>query len=165
MTTEQDLTTIRSKHLCSGVYIQSDVGLPSALHSRCKSHPESQLRLGLMFTHVCLYRKLDEAHQTPSWPAIGQVARPMNLNIRSRASCRADGSRLRTSRLSCCLSTPVGGFWPTTHSQFNTKLITHFIINQHIEKLHHNSQLRTMRLNNYHAYFYSEIDSYLILDP
>jgi hypothetical protein len=48
------------------------------------------------------------------------------------------------------------------NSQFNTKLITHFIIDQHIEKICHNSKLRTMRFNNYHAHFYSEIDSYLI---
>jgi hypothetical protein len=45
------------------------------------------------------------------------------------------------------------------------KLITHFIIDRHIEKLCHNSQLCTTRLNNYHAHFYSEIDFYLILGP
>jgi hypothetical protein len=48
--------------------------------------------------------------------------------------------------------------------QFNTKLITHFIIDQYIEKLHHNSRLHATRLNNYYAHLYSEIDSYFILD-
>jgi hypothetical protein len=42
---------------------------------------------------------------------------------------------------------------------------TYFIIDQYIEKLRHNSQLRTTRLNNYHAHFYPETDSYLILGP
>jgi hypothetical protein len=51
------------------------------------------------------------------------------------------------------------------NSQFNSELNTHFIIYQYIEKLYHNSQLRTTRLNNYHAHFYSEIDSCFILDP
>jgi hypothetical protein len=51
------------------------------------------------------------------------------------------------------------------NSQFSTELSTHFIIGQYIEQLRHNSQLRTTRLNNYHAFFYSEIDSYLILGP
>jgi hypothetical protein len=51
------------------------------------------------------------------------------------------------------------------NSQFSTELSTHFIINQYIEQLRHNSQIHTIRLNNYHALFYSEIDSYLILDP
>jgi hypothetical protein len=56
---------------------------------------------------------------------------------------------------------------PRSHlnSKFVTELSTHFIIDQQIEKLCHSSQLRAMRLNNYHAHFYSEIDSYLILDP
>jgi hypothetical protein len=49
------------------------------------------------------------------------------------------------------------------NSQFSTKLSTYFIIDQYIEKIRHNSQLRTTRLNNYLALFYSEIDSYLIL--
>jgi hypothetical protein len=49
------------------------------------------------------------------------------------------------------------------NSQFSTELSTYFIIDQYIEKLRHNSQLRTTRLNNYHALFYSKIDSYLIL--
>jgi hypothetical protein len=51
------------------------------------------------------------------------------------------------------------------NSQFSTELSTYFIIDQYIEKLRHNSQLRTTRLNNYHALFYSEIDSYLIFWP
>jgi hypothetical protein len=50
-------------------------------------------------------------------------------------------------------------------SQFNIKLITHFIIDQYIQKLHQNSQLHTTKLNNYHVHFYSEIDSYLIFCP
>jgi hypothetical protein len=37
-------------------------------------------------------------------------------------------------------------------------------MDQHIEKLCDNSQLRTTELNNYHIYFYSEIDSCFILD-
>jgi hypothetical protein len=45
------------------------------------------------------------------------------------------------------------------------KLSTHFIIDQYIERLRHNSQLRTTRLNNYYASFHTEIDSYLILGP
>jgi hypothetical protein len=45
------------------------------------------------------------------------------------------------------------------------KLNTQFIIDQYIERLHHNSQLRTTRLNNYYAPFHSEIDSHLILGP
>jgi hypothetical protein len=45
------------------------------------------------------------------------------------------------------------------------KLSTHFIIDQYIEWLRHNSQLCTTRLNNYHAPFHSEIDSHLILEP
>jgi hypothetical protein len=49
------------------------------------------------------------------------------------------------------------------NSQFSTKLSTYFIIDQYIEKICHNSQLRTTRLSNYHALIYSEIDSYLIL--
>jgi hypothetical protein len=40
----------------------------------------------------------------------------MNLNLRVRVSCRVNRWRLRASWLSCCLSIPVGGFWPTTHS-------------------------------------------------
>jgi hypothetical protein len=40
---------------------------------------------------------------------------------------------------------------------------TLFITDQYIERLHHNSQLRTIRLNNYHAPFHSEKDSHLIL--
>jgi hypothetical protein len=67
-----------------------------------------------MFTRVYLYKKLVETHQTPSWLGIGQVACPTNINLRARASCMSDRWRLRNSRLSCCLSTPVGGFWPTT---------------------------------------------------
>jgi hypothetical protein len=43
------------------------------------------------------------------------------------------------------------------------KLSTHFIINQYIERLRHNSQLRTTRLSNYHAHFHCKIDSHLIL--
>jgi hypothetical protein len=42
------------------------------------------------------------------------------------------------------------------------KLSTHFIIDQYIDRLRHNSQLHTMRLNNYHVHFYSEIDSHII---
>jgi hypothetical protein len=45
------------------------------------------------------------------------------------------------------------------------ELSTYFVIDQYIEKLRYNNQLRTTRLNNYHALFYSEIDYYLILDP
>jgi hypothetical protein len=45
------------------------------------------------------------------------------------------------------------------------KLITHFIIDQYIERLRYNSQLCTTRLNNYFAPFHSEIDSHLILGP
>jgi hypothetical protein len=37
-----------------------------ALYSQCKSHPKSRPWLRLMFTCVCLYRKLAEAHQTPN---------------------------------------------------------------------------------------------------
>jgi hypothetical protein len=114
---EQDLTTIRSKHHQSGVWIQSWTRLPSALYSRCKSHPESQLRLRLTFICVCLYRKLAEALRSPSWSGIGHMARPTNSNLRAHASCRADSWRLWASRHSCCLSTPVGGFRPTTHSR------------------------------------------------
>jgi hypothetical protein len=51
------------------------------------------------------------------------------------------------------------------NSQFSTEFSTYFIIYQYIEKLRHNSQLHTTRLNNDNAFFYSEIDSYLILDP
>jgi hypothetical protein len=40
---------------------------------------------------------------------------------------------------------------------------TLFITDQYIEWLRHNSQLRTIRLNNYHAPFHSENDSHLIL--
>jgi hypothetical protein len=43
------------------------------------------------------------------------------------------------------------------------KLNIHFITDQYIERLRHNSQLRITRFNNYHVFFYSEIDSYLIL--
>jgi hypothetical protein len=42
---------------------------------------------------------------------------------------------------------------------------TLFITDQYIERLHYNSQLRTIRLNNYHAPFHSEKDSHLILAP
>jgi hypothetical protein len=42
---------------------------------------------------------------------------------------------------------------------------TLFITDQYIERLRHNSQLRTIRLNNYHANFNSEKDSHLILWP
>jgi hypothetical protein len=42
---------------------------------------------------------------------------------------------------------------------------TIFITDQYIKRLRHNSQLRTMRLNNYHAPFHSEKDSHLILEP
>jgi hypothetical protein len=45
------------------------------------------------------------------------------------------------------------------------KLSTHFIIDQYIEQLCYNSQLRTTRLNNYHATFHFEIYSHLILEP
>jgi hypothetical protein len=41
----------------------------------------------------------------------------MNFNLRARVSYRADEYRLWASRLSCCLSTPVGGFWLTTESK------------------------------------------------
>jgi hypothetical protein len=41
----------------------------------------------------------------------------MNFNLRARVSCRADEYRLWASRLSCCLSMPVGGFWLTTESK------------------------------------------------
>jgi hypothetical protein len=51
------------------------------------------------------------------------------------------------------------------NSKINTELSTHFIIDQYIEKLRHNSQLRITRFNNYHAHFYFETDSYLILGP
>jgi hypothetical protein len=40
---------------------------------------------------------------------------------------------------------------------------TLLIIDQYIERLRHNTQLRTIRLNNYHAHFHSEKDSHLIL--
>jgi hypothetical protein len=40
---------------------------------------------------------------------------------------------------------------------------TLFITDQYIERLRHNSQLRTIRLNDYHAPFHSEKDSHLIL--
>jgi hypothetical protein len=40
---------------------------------------------------------------------------------------------------------------------------TLFITDQYIERLRHNSQLRTIRLNNYHAPFHSEKNSHLIL--
>jgi hypothetical protein len=43
------------------------------------------------------------------------------------------------------------------------KLNIHFITDQYIERLHHNSQLRITRLNNYHTFFHSKIDSYFIL--
>jgi hypothetical protein len=42
---------------------------------------------------------------------------------------------------------------------------TLFITDQYIERLRHNSQLCTIRLNNYHAPFHSEKDSHLILGP
>jgi hypothetical protein len=42
---------------------------------------------------------------------------------------------------------------------------TIFITDQYIEQLRHNSQLRTIRLNNYHAPFHSEKDSHFILGP
>jgi hypothetical protein len=42
---------------------------------------------------------------------------------------------------------------------------TIFITDQYIEQLRHNSQLRTIRLNNYHTHFHSEKDSHLILRP
>jgi hypothetical protein len=42
---------------------------------------------------------------------------------------------------------------------------TLFITDQYIERLRHNSQLRTIRLNNYHTPFHSEKDSHLILGP
>jgi hypothetical protein len=42
---------------------------------------------------------------------------------------------------------------------------TLFITDQYIERLRHNSQLHTIRLNNYHAPFHSEKDSHLILVP
>jgi hypothetical protein len=42
---------------------------------------------------------------------------------------------------------------------------TLFITDQYIERLRHNSQLHTIRLNNYHASFHSEKDSHLILGP
>jgi hypothetical protein len=42
---------------------------------------------------------------------------------------------------------------------------TLFITDQYIERLRHNSQLRTIRLNNYHAPFHSEKDFHLILGP
>jgi hypothetical protein len=45
------------------------------------------------------------------------------------------------------------------------KLSTLFITDQYIERLRHNSQLRTTRLSNYHAPFHSEKDSHLILGP
>jgi hypothetical protein len=45
------------------------------------------------------------------------------------------------------------------------KLSTLFITDQYIERLRHNSQLRTTRLNNYHTPFHSEKDSHLILQP
>jgi hypothetical protein len=40
---------------------------------------------------------------------------------------------------------------------------TIFITDQYIERLRHNSQLRTIKLNNYHTHFHSEKDSHLIL--
>jgi hypothetical protein len=43
------------------------------------------------------------------------------------------------------------------------KLSIHFITDQYIERLRHNSQLRITRLNNYHIFFHSKIDSYFIL--
>jgi hypothetical protein len=42
---------------------------------------------------------------------------------------------------------------------------TLFITDQYIERLRHNSQSHTIRLNNYHAPFHSEKDSHLILGP
>jgi hypothetical protein len=42
---------------------------------------------------------------------------------------------------------------------------TLFITDQYIERLRHNSQLRTIRLNNYHAPFHPEKDSHIILGP
>jgi hypothetical protein len=42
---------------------------------------------------------------------------------------------------------------------------TLFITDQYIERLRHNSQLRTIRLNNYHSPFHFEKDSHLILGP
>jgi hypothetical protein len=42
---------------------------------------------------------------------------------------------------------------------------TLFITDQYIERLRHNSQLRTIRLNNYHATFHSEKNSHPILGP
>jgi hypothetical protein len=45
------------------------------------------------------------------------------------------------------------------------KLSTLFITDQYIERLRHNSQLHTTRLNNYHAPFHSKKDSHLILGP
>jgi hypothetical protein len=45
------------------------------------------------------------------------------------------------------------------------KLSTIFITDQYIGRLRHNSQLHTIRFNNYHALFHSEKDSHLILGP
>jgi hypothetical protein len=73
-----------------------------------------------------------------------------------------------------CRWTPVG-VNPTLPLDLNLILIlvlnlilifnTLFITDQYIERLRHNSQLRTMRLNNYHTPFHSEKDSHLILGP
>jgi hypothetical protein len=52
-----------------------------ALYSRCKSHPKSRPWLRLMFTCVCLYRKLAEAHQTPN-------------ELQPQGTCKLQGQRI-----------------------------------------------------------------------